>query len=295
MKRDKIVLLGGSGIGDAIEAKDKEWQRFDSGVGLVPYVQKDDVIFIPRHDGHISRYGPAKTQYKANIIAAERLGAKAIIATSAVGSMRDYIGVESLVIPHDYVDETGRDDNLFKEGIVVHLNPNPAFSKDLKGILMSCATEMEDQFNGTFYSGTYVVIPGDRFSTLAEYDKRKQYGEIIGMTAAPEAALAQQAGLHYAVAAFPVDVENEGMNHEGGTMAVMQRLSKPDRVPAFVKKVIDKVRETEFEPLDKNLKGNIIPPTDIGDIYDIKNTNIRKIVMKHMDRYFPGWQDWRKK
>ena len=103
----KVALIGGSGIGDSPAFQDVAWEKFDTkfsdgfGKGLIEYQEKDGVIFIPRH-GHSIRFGPSRTQYGANLIAARMLGVNTVVATSAVGSLRPDIGIESLVIPDDY-------------------------------------------------------------------------------------------------------------------------------------------------------------------------------------------------
>ena len=99
MDRNKIAIIGGSGVKDAPTFKNNEWKLVDTfysngfGDGKVEYQESDEVIFIPRH-GHTKNFGPSRTQYGANLIAAKALGAKVVIATSAVGSLWKEIGVE---------------------------------------------------------------------------------------------------------------------------------------------------------------------------------------------------------
>jgi 5'-methylthioadenosine phosphorylase len=295
---EKVALIGGSGISDSPGFKDAEWKQFGTGIlrgpnadGIVHYQeQPDGVIFIPRHGVSERRYGPAQTQYAANIVAAKMLGASVVIATSAVGSLRppklpcvDWGGIplESLVVPDSFVDETGRDDNLFGFGLVVHANPRPAFSPDLRQILIEEAKQGR-YFRKVVEQGTYICIPGDRFGTTAEGKKRAKYAHIVGMTACPEAALAIQAGLHYAVAAFPVDYDLDA-NHEGQTLQVMGRLSQPNRVPAYIEKVIERAKIFAADtPLLPQLKGNIIPTKDVRQI---ENENLRAIAQELMEKY----------
>ncbi|MBI2573340.1 MTAP family purine nucleoside phosphorylase [Candidatus Woesearchaeota archaeon] len=276
-----VAIIGGSGVEDSPSLEGAVWNKFDTGyasgldhhTGVVWYKKKDEVIFIPRHGGHPQenpRFGPAKTQYAANLIAAHALGARVVVATSAVGSLHgERIGVGSLVIPDDYIDQSGRSDNLFGEGIVVHNNPIPAFSVQLRSILIHHAQEKEEKFNGIHTAGTYLVIPGDRFGTKAEGLRRAQYADIVGMTICPEASFAQQLGLHYAVVAFPVDV-NLDANHEGGTIEVMKRMSVADKVPDYVSRVVNEACNTQFGLVD-GLKGNIIP----GNTARISNRYLR--------------------
>ncbi len=279
----KIAIIGGSGVHDSPGFKDLEWKVFETkysnghGNGVIEYQErKDGVLFIPRH-GHTIKYGPSCTQYGANLIAAKMLGADVVIATSAVGSLDGvFTPVKSLVVADDYIDESGRNDNLFGKGFVVHANPIPAFSEELLTILYSTATENPHCFPTGYHNGrTYVCIPGDRFGTKAEGMKRAEYAHIVGMTICPEAAMAMQLGMHYAVAAFVVDL-NTDANHECKTLAVMNELSAPNRVPFYIEQVIKKAKEfAQYAEPIPNLKGNIIALP--SSMEHIQNENLRKI------------------
>lgn len=278
MANAKIALIGGSGIGDNPQFTGVDWHSIETGysngygTGTVEYLENSGIIFIPRH-GRSTIYGPSRTQYAANLIAAKILGANVVIATSAVGSLKPYINVESLVVPHDYIDETERDDNLFGVGLVIHGSSKPPFSEDLRRIVYECATQNSQIFDSIHERGVYVVIPGDRFGTPAEGTKRSQYGDVVGMTICPEASMAVQLGLHYAVVAFPVDRDLDA-SHESGTLAVMGRLSQPERVPYYISQLIERARG--FAPragLLPQLKGNII----VNTTGHIKNVYLRQI------------------
>ena len=277
----KVAVIGGSGINDTPLVQNLEWRTIDTGFttkyqdgtitgGKVEYQQGNDFIFIPRHGRNI-RYGPSRTQYAANLIAAKALGARVVIATSAVGT---YYGethpVKSLVIPDDNVDESGRDKNLFGTGLVVHANPKPPFSEGLREIIYRCAIRTDYGFGGVINGGTYVTIPGDNFGTRAEGLKRRQYATIVGMTANPELDMALQLGLHYAIVAFPVDKDLDA-NHTHGTLKVMHELSQPNMVPAYMTAVVQEARTFAESPGQlPQLKGNIIPcknPEIIGNEY----------------------------
>ena len=287
MSKNLVAIIGGSGVKDGPMFDGAEWKRhhanFSNGfaAGQVEYQERDGVTFIPRH-GNAKRFGPSKTQYAANLIIAKELGARVVIATSAVGSLHgNRIGVESLVVPDDFIDESGRNDNLYGEGLVVHTSPIPPFSEQLRVILLSQAGSPGECFSKIHDKGVYVVIPGDRFGTKAEGKRRGQYADIVGMTIAPEAAIALQLGLHYAVAAFPVDT-NIDANHEGGTEEVMRRLSAPERVPAYMERVVDEAKKfAPSAPLLPQLQGNIIP----GDVSSLENRFLRKFGQELMDTY----------
>lgn len=322
-----LAIIGGSGIQDCPLFAGAPWFEFDTeysnewGDGKV-YAQLDadqGIVFIPRHglDGLLDfgkgqiekavRYGPAKTQYGSNIILAAALGAGAVIGVSATGSVNPNYRVKDLVIPDDYDDQSGRDDNLFGKGIVVHANPSPAFSEELRSILLqdflisgseppkrkgsplsrgSGVDEQQNQaygFNKVLDMGVYCTIPGDRFGTKAEGKRRAQFSQILGMTLCPEASMAMQANMHYACAAIVVD-ENLDANHEKGTLAVMRELSEPGKLPAYMARVAKAAKKfAASTPKLKQLEGNIIP----GDIRLIKNPYLRWIAEDLIKEYCP--------
>ncbi|MEK6874297.1 MAG: MTAP family purine nucleoside phosphorylase [Nanoarchaeota archaeon] len=298
--KNLVGIIGGSGINDSPLFNNAAWYEFNTnytnkyGDGRV-YAQIDEskgVVFIPRHGiPEVCRFGPSNTQYAANIIALERLGVTCVIAVSACGSLHNTINVASLVVPDDYIDETNRNDNLFEEGLVVHANPIPPFSQGLRKILITSANVWEKQgkymscystfFDGVHTQGTYVAIPGDRFGTKAEGLRRAQYASVVGMTICPEASMALQAGLHYAVAAIPVDA-NLDANHESQTLAVMKELSSPEKLPAYISRVVEQTKEfaKTAGPISQ-LKGNIIP----GNLCNIKNDCLHQIAKKLISIY----------
>ena len=282
----KVAIIGGSGVKDSPTFKDALWSEIDTAYrttnhsGVINYQSsKDGVIFIPRHGKWPEIYGPSAINYAANLIAAKKLGAEAIVATSAVGSLQRLIRVESLVILEDYIDETGRNQNLYGVGFVVHVVRNPPFSPALREILCQVGQQFKERFKGVHEKATCVVIPGDAFGTPAEGKRRSQYADIVGMTICPEAVMAQQLGLHYAVAAFPVDADFDA-NHEGATLEVMNRMSEAHRVPAFIDEVVKRVLAVDLGPVP-GLKGNIIN----GNFRHIANPTLRATAEELVERY----------
>lgn len=283
MTTGKLAIIGGSGIKDSPEFRDAEWQSLDTkfsnghGDGVIEYQESDDVIFIPRHGrDETLRYSPNKTKYGANLIAARVLGATTVVAFSCVGSLKEHILVKDLVVPDDYIDESGRDDNLFGVGLVVHANPNPAFSEGLRRILFS---ESFGLFPSVHQIAVYVTIPGDRFGTVAEGKKRAGYADIVGMTLCPEAAMAMQLDMHYACAAFPVDM-NTDANHKGKTLRVMEEMEPA--VQAYVHRLIQPAKAFARDPPKlEQLAGNLIP----GKIERIENQFLREIAQGLVEKY----------
>lgn len=285
MTTGKLAIIGGSGIKDNPEFKGADWQTLDTrfsnghGDGVVEYQESDGVIFIPRHGrDETVRYSPNMTPYGANLIAAKKLGATTVVAFSCVGSLKEGIPVGTLVIPDDYIDESGRDDNLFGVGLVVHANPIPPFSEGLRRILIDEGGDVFS-FLRAYDTNVYVTIPGDRFGTFAEGNRRSRYADVVGMTLSPEASMAMQLGLHYACAAFVVDV-NIDANHDGGTLKVMKELEPA--VQAYVRALIPPAKEFARDPLKlEQLAGNLIP----GKLERIENQFLREIARELVEKY----------
>ena len=162
------------------------------------------VAFLPRHGaGH--RLAPHEVPQRANIWAFASLGVRQIISISAVGSLREEIAPLHIVIPDQIVDRTRRPSTFFEGGIVGHIGFDAPFCPTLSPVL---AGSLEGTGVSVHRRGTLVVIDGPAFSTRAESDLYRDWGaDIIGMTAAPEAKLAREAGMCYATLACVTDYD----------------------------------------------------------------------------------------
>lgn len=164
------------------------------------------VAFIPRHGaGH--RLLPGEVPYQANIYALKAMGAQAVIAVSAVGSLRAEIEPGHMVIPDQIIDRTRglRPSTFFGHGIVVHAGFADPFCADLSGRLAAAAGEIGQEVH---QGGSYVCMEGPHFSTRAESRIYRSWdAAIIGMTAIPEAKLAREAEIAYAMLATATDYD----------------------------------------------------------------------------------------
>jgi 5'-methylthioadenosine phosphorylase len=144
--------------------------------------------------------------YRANIFALKALGVQAVIATGATGSLREDIEPGHLVICDQVIDRTFRRANtFFDDGLAVHVELSEPFCPGLRAWLAHAG-----QNTGTtvHQAGTYVCMEGPQFSTRAESQMHRQWGgDMIGMTCMPEARLAREAELCYALIAFPTDYD----------------------------------------------------------------------------------------
>ena len=163
------------------------------------------VAFLPRH-GRGHRLSPTELPARANIYALKSLGVRRVISVSAVGSLREEIRPLDMVVPDQLIDRTlGRPRTFFGEGVVAHVGMAEPYCPELRSALRVSG----GRAGATVHDGgTLVVIEGPQFSTKAESHMYRSWGaDIIGMTALPEARLAREAELCYAVLACSTDYD----------------------------------------------------------------------------------------
>jgi 5'-methylthioadenosine phosphorylase len=176
-----------------------------SGPILLTNWQGVDIAYISRHGpGHI--HNPSAVPYRANIYALKQLGVTHILASGATGSLREEIAPGHLVICDQVIDKTyKRATTFFDEGIVAHVEFAEPFSPLVREVLIKAGLEIEATVHG---SGTYVCMEGPQFSTIAESTMHRSWGgDLIGMTCMPEAKLAREAEISYALIGLPTDYD----------------------------------------------------------------------------------------
>ena len=168
-------------------------------------IGQTDVLFLARHGaGHV--YSPTSVPYRANIFALKELGATHLLSLSAVGSLREDLPPRSLVTPDQIIDRTvRREHSFFESGVVAHVGLADPFCTRLRAAVGEAG---ELARHPVRRDGTYVCIEGPQFSTRAESSLYRSWGAtVIGMTAMPEARLAREAGLCYAMLAMVTDYD----------------------------------------------------------------------------------------
>jgi len=211
----KIGLIGGSGleklniIADTREIEAKTPYGSPSSSIYTGRIEENEVFILSRHarDHSIT---PSHVNNRANIHALKELGCSYIIATTACGSLREEIGRGDIVLPDQFIDFTRHRINTFHdrfvEGVVGHASMPDPFSETLRNELIKGAGALGLSFHK---SGTIVSIEGPRFSTRAESKMFRILGaDIVNMSIAPEAALANEAGIQYAVIALSTDYDS---------------------------------------------------------------------------------------
>ena len=201
-----IGIIGGSGLGESLGALGKGAEhRVDTPFGAtsspitIAEVGGVEVALLARHGpGHL--LNPSRVPYRANLFALKKLGVTQVIASGAVGSLREEIAPRSLVIPDQAIDRTFRRAGTFFEELAVHVELASPFCPQLRRALHDAGSARD--------GGTYVCMEGPQFSTRAESEaNRAMGGDLIGMTAMPEAKLAREAELCYSLVALVTDYD----------------------------------------------------------------------------------------
>lgn len=206
-----IGIIGGSGL-YAIEGLEQaEWRRVDTPWGspsdeiLFGRVGEIELRFLPRHGrGHV--ISPGEINARANIDALKRSGCTDILAISSIGSLREELEPGRFVIVDQFIDRTqGRVSSFFGSGLVAHVSMAEPVCPRLSGFAAAAVARAGGQVAD---GATYIAMEGPQFSTRAESLLYRQWGaDVIGMTALPEAKLAREAELPYALIGMVTDYD----------------------------------------------------------------------------------------
>lgn len=209
-ERVAIGIIGGSGLYEIPNLDVIEEREIDTPFGkpsaplLIGEMEGRRVAFLPRHgNGH--QFNPSEVPYRANIWAMKSVGVFWLVGVNAVGSLKEAIAPGDFCIPDNVIDKTYRRSNTLYDEIAVHVNLGQPFHPMLRSVLLDATRgegiEVHD-------GGTYVCMEGPAFSTVAESNMHRSWGaSLIGMTAMPEARLAREAEICYAVISLPTDYD----------------------------------------------------------------------------------------
>ncbi len=210
----KIGIIGGSGLDNPDILKDSKDVKVDTPYGSpssplkIGKIENVDVILLARH-GRDHTIPPSQVNFRANIWALKNSGATHIIATTACGSLREEIRRGDFVILDQFIDFTKQRKSTFYEkfepGNPVHTPMSEPFSSYLREKLIETAEELGFRYHSR---GTVITIEGPRFSTKAESHMFRKWGaDVINMSIATEAVLANEAGIPYGVVAMSTDYD----------------------------------------------------------------------------------------
>jgi 5'-methylthioadenosine phosphorylase len=206
-----LAIIGGSGLYNMPGLQNPTEHNLETPFGKpsAPIVAGDldgqRVAFLARHGiGH--HITPGEVNYRANIYALKSLGAERVVSVNACGSLREEFAPGHIVIPDQIYDHTkGRVRTFFGEGLVAHISSADPLCDDLSRRVEAATREAGATVHR---GGTFITIEGPRFSTKAESNLFRSWGmSIIGMTASPEAFLAREAEMCYAVMAHVTDYD----------------------------------------------------------------------------------------
>ncbi|MFQ6034667.1 MAG: S-methyl-5'-thioadenosine phosphorylase [Sedimentisphaerales bacterium] len=213
MAKEIIGIIGGTGLGDTLSERltDVKFHDVETPFGrpstdiLVGTLGKKQIAFLNRHgQGH--KLSPSEVPFAANIFALKKLGVHTVISSGAVGSLRAEIAPGNLVIVDQFIDKTFKRINTFFGGFgAVHCEMTEPICQRIREILLHSAKDVDVR---THPKGTYVCMEGPQFSTRAESLMHQAWGgDLIGMTAMPEAKLAREAQICYAMIALVSDYD----------------------------------------------------------------------------------------
>jgi 5'-methylthioadenosine phosphorylase len=244
MKNRKLGIIGGSGLYKMEGFEKTKWKKISTPWGkpsdeiLTAKLGKEEICFIPRHArGH--KINPTNINFRANIDAMKQLGVTDIISVSAVGSLKEDLEPGKFVIVDQFIDRTfSRIKTFFDEEIVAHVSMAKPTSP---GLSTSCEAALK-KLNISYQSrGTYIVMEGPQFSTLAESNLYRSWGaDVIGMTNMPEAKLAREAEIRYCTVAMVTDYDCWHPDHDevDVSMVVQTLMKNASNAQNMIKEVI---------------------------------------------------------
>ena len=244
MANNKLAIIGGSGLYDVEEFKEREFLSIQTPWGspsdkiLKTNFAGKEVYFLPRH-GRGHNISPSNINFRANIDALKQLGVTDIVSVSAVGSLKEELSPGKFVIIDQFIDRTfARNKTFFEDEIVAHISMAHPTSK---GLMNACEESIKKEAIEYQRGGTYVVMEGPQFSTLAESNLYRSWkADVIGMTNMPEAKLAREAEIRYASVSMVTDYDCWHPDHDDVTVEAIVKvlLDNADKGRSLVKKAV---------------------------------------------------------
>jgi 5'-methylthioadenosine phosphorylase len=242
-----IGIIGGSGLYNIEGLSETRWQKVATPWGdpsdelLVGMYEGTKVVFLPRH-GRGHKISPSGLNYRANIDALKQVGVTDILSLSAVGSLKAELPPGHFVIVDQFIDRSfAREKSFFGTGCVAHVSIAHPVCPRLGDALEIAANELGLPMTR---GGTYLVMEGPQFSTLAESNLYRSWDcSVIGMTNMPEAKLAREAEICYATVAMVTDFDCWHEDHDAVTVDAVVKvlLGNADKARGLVKAVLPKI------------------------------------------------------
>src|SRR5215467_15526742 len=244
MGKPVIGIIGGSGLYDIDGLADVEWRRVESPFGATSdefcfgTLDGDPVVFVPRHGrGHV--LPPSEINFRANIDALKRCGVTDIVSLSAVGSLREDLAPGDFAVIDQFIDRTfARAKSFFGKGCVAHVSMAHPVCGRIGDALAAAGPKAGLALKR---GGTYLVMEGPQFSSLAESELYRSWNcNVIGMTNMPEAKLAREAEICYATVAMVTDYDCWHPGHDAVTVARILGvlLANAEKATALIQSVV---------------------------------------------------------
>jgi len=243
----KIGIIGGSGLDDPKLLKDYEEVNMTTKYGnpsssfMTGKIKDRDVVILARHGRDHSIY-PSGVNYRANILALKNIGCTHILATTAVGSLREEIRPGHLVFPDQVIDFTKkREYTFFHEEKVIHTSTADPFSENMRNSVIDSAKKLGLEYHS---KGTVITIEGPRFSTRAESHMFRMLGaDVINMSTVPEVFLTKELDMEYATVAMSTDYDCWKENEEPVTFEMVLEIYKKnsENVKKLIVETIPKI------------------------------------------------------
>jgi 5'-methylthioadenosine phosphorylase len=255
MTTNKLAIIGGSGLYDVEGFKDRElldlktpWGKPSDKILKTNYNGKE-VYFLPRHGkGHT--ISPSKINFRANIDALKQLGVTDIVSVSAVGSLKKDLPPGKFLIVDQFIDRTfARSKSFFDDEIVAHVSMAHPTSN---GLMNSCEEAIKRENIEYQRGGTYIVMEGPQFSTLAESNLYRSWNaDVIGMTNMPEAKLSREAEIRYASVSMVTDFDCWHPDHKNVDVqqVIKVLLDNAEKAKKMIKNIINNF-ESYIDPKD---------------------------------------------
>lgn len=248
----KVGIIGGSGLDDPQLIRIVRQKRVRTPYGspssplTIGKIDGVDTVILARHGKDHSIY-PTGVNFRANIHALKKEGCTHILATTAVGSLREKIRPGDLVFIDQFIDFTKHRLLTFHDDKVIHTPMSEPFCRRLRSLLAKSAKELKLRHHT---GGTVVTIEGPRFSTKAESHMFRKLGaDVINMSTVPEVALAREAGICYQTIAMSTDYDcwKEGEEPVTWDMIVSIMNRNTENVKKLLVKTISRIHYTACE------------------------------------------------
>jgi len=275
MNKWTLGVIGGSGLYEIDGVENGRWERIESPWGQASdevyrgTLNGIDIVFLPRH-GRGHNISPTHLNFRANIDVLKRCGVTDILSLSAVGSLREDYKPGDFVMVDQFIDRTfAREKSFFGQGVVAHVSmAHPVCER-----LAHMAADAADLLDVTVHrGGTYLVMEGPQFSTLAESKLYRQWGcDVIGMTNMPEAKLAREAEMSYATVGMVTDYDcwHEEEDNVSVTNVLEVLKGNADLARATVKNLVEAMTKMDRRPTDQGIETGLdfalITPPDARD------------------------------